>query len=112
MEIQKLSENIIFVTLSSYEPNISNELKELNDIVTQKSDCDIILDFSYIELINSSNISNLLLLRGFAEENGRSLILCNVQSVTKCIFVVAGLAEIFNFCENQEEALRAIKCVN
>ncbi len=109
MEIQNLPENVILVKLSSSDPNIYNELKELNETISQKSDCDVVLDFSCVEIINSSNISNLLLLRGFLEKKGRRLILYNVQTITKCIFVVAGLSESFAFVDDMEDVLKAVQ---
>ncbi|MEJ2648212.1 MAG: hypothetical protein P8016_07385 [Sedimentisphaerales bacterium] len=73
METQSLPENVVLVKLSASEPQISNELKELNETVSQNSECDVVVDFSYVEIINSSNISNLLLLRGFLKEHNRRL---------------------------------------
>ena len=109
MEIQNLPENVILVKLSSSDPNIYNELKELNETVSQKGDCDVVLDFSSVEIINSSNISNLLLLRGFLEKKGRRLILYSVQTITKCIFVVAGLSELFVFVDDMEDILKTVQ---
>lgn len=111
MENQNLPENVILVKLSSNDPKISEEFKNLNDSLSQKSDCPlgIVLDFSNVEIINSSNISNLLILRAFLENHGRKLILFNVQTITKCIFVVAGLAESFVFIDGMEDLLKAFQ---
>jgi anti-anti-sigma regulatory factor len=109
METQNLPENVILVKLSASEPQISEELRELNETISQKSDCDVIVDFSYVEIINSSNISNLLLLRGFLEEHNHRLILYNVQTITKCIFVVAGLTSAFVFIDDMEDVLKAVQ---
>ena len=109
METQNLPDNVILVKLSSNEPKISDELKELNETTSSKNDCDVVLDFSHVEIINSANISNLLLLRGFLEKNGRRLILYNVQTITKCIFVVAGLTETFIFIDDMEEVLKTVQ---
>lgn len=109
MEIQNLPENVILVKLSDNEPQIADELKELNETVSQKSECDVVVDFSYVEIINSSNISNLLLLKGFLNRHNRRLILYNVQTITKCIFVVAGLTDTFNFIDDMEDVLRAVQ---
>lgn len=109
MEIKNLPDNVISVTLSSSEPQIADELKELNETVSQKSGCDVVVDFSYVEIINSSNISNLLLLRGFLSRHNRRLILYNVQTITKCIFVVAGLTESFVFIDDMEDVLKIVQ---
>ncbi|MBN1975366.1 MAG: hypothetical protein JW787_17135 [Sedimentisphaerales bacterium] len=109
MENQNLPENVILARLPSSEPKISEELKKLNETVSQKSNCDAVLDFSFVEIINSSNISNILLLRGFLEKHGRRLILYNVQTVTKCIFIVAGLSEMFEFIDDIEDVRKAVQ---
>ena len=59
-----------------------------------------------------SNISNLLILRSLLEDSGHQLILCNVTTMTKCIFVVAGLSKTFVFVDDTSAALAAIKNVN
>jgi anti-anti-sigma regulatory factor len=66
------------------------------------------MDFSGVEIINSWNISNLLSLRGLLDESGHTLILCNLSTVTKCIFVVADLSDIFTFADNRPAALEAL----
>ena len=101
MGIQNELENVIYVELPSDSMQMSDELKTLNDTVTQKSDCDVIIDFSKVEIINSSNISNLLILRSLLHDKGRRLILCSMKTVTRCIFVVAGLADVFVFIDDK-----------
>lgn len=109
MGIQNQLENVIYIELPSDGIKMSDELKALNDVVTQKDDCDVIIDFSKVEIINSSNISNLLILRGLLQDKGRRLILCGMSTVTRCIFVVAGLAEVFVFIDDKSAALEAVK---
>ena len=109
MGIQELLENLIYVELPSNGQEISDELKTVNETVTNKSDCDVIVDFTKVEIINSWNISNLLILRSLLEEKGRQLILCNVCTISKCVFVVAGLAGIFVFVDDKASALEIVK---
>ncbi len=109
MGIQNLLEHVIYLELTSDGPEMSDELKALNEAVSDRDDCDVIVDFTKVEVVNSSNISNLLILRSLLQDNGRQLILCNVHTITKCIFVVAGLAEIFVFIDDKSAALAAVK---
>jgi len=109
MEIVNLTDDIIFLELPSNEPEITKQLKALNSTVSEGKNCDVIIGFSNVEIINSSNISNLLILRSFQEDVGRRLIFCDVQTVTRCIFVVAGLAERFVFIDDKKAALEAIQ---
>ena len=108
MGIQSLSENVLGVELPSKEPDIADELKAVNETVNNRPDCDVIIDFSAVEVMTSSSISNLLILRNLMAEHGRRLILCNVAVVTKCIFTVAGLNSIFEFANDQPAALAAV----
>jgi len=109
MGIRNLSENIILVTVPSERLQRTDELKNLNEVITEKSECDVIIDFAGVEIINSWNISNLLILREMLENAGRKLVLCNVNTPTKCIFVVAGLSETFVFADNRSAALDIIQ---
>ena len=108
MGIKNLSEDVILVDLPSDGPKREEVLKAVNDVVSNKSDSDIIMDFSGVEIINSWNISNLLILQGLLAESGHKLVLCSVGTVTKCIFVVAGLADVFTFADNRSAALEAV----
>jgi len=110
MGIKNLSKDILLVELSSKSPKISHELKAVNESVSKKKgNRDVIIDFSRVEIINSSNISNLLILLNLLQNSGRRLILCNVATVTKCIFVVAGLNEVFEFADDSSSALATVQ---
>jgi anti-anti-sigma regulatory factor len=109
MGIRNLSENIILVTVPPERLKRTDELKNLNEAITDKSQCDVIIDFAGVEIINSWNISNLLILRDMLEKAGRKLVLCNVNTPTKCIFVVAGLSEAFVFANDSSAALDIIR---
>jgi anti-anti-sigma regulatory factor len=109
MGIKNISEDVLLVELPSKSPKIANELKAVNEAVSKKGNCDIVIDFSGVEIINSSNISNLLILNNLQKDSGRRLILCNVATVTKCIFVVAGLNDAFEFVDDQSKALETVE---
>ncbi len=109
MGIKNLSKDVLFVELPSKGPKIAHELKAVNEAVSKKGNHDVIIDFSRVEIINSLNISNLLILHNLLQNSGHRLILCNVATVTKCIFVVAGLNEIFEFVDDQPTALVTVQ---
>jgi len=112
MGIQNVSEDVILVALPFSEPRIADKLKAINEIVSSKPDFDVIIDFSKVEIITSSSIGNLMILRNFMHEQDRRLILCNVAPATKCIFVVAGLKDVFEFADDKYAALDAVQRVN
>lgn len=112
MGIKNLSENIMLVTVPSERLQRTDELKNLNEVISEKTECDVIIDFAGVEIINSWNISNLLILRDMLDKAGRKLVLCSVNTATRCIFVVAGLSETFVFADDRSAALEIIKQTN
>lgn len=112
MGIKNIAEDVVLVDLPRDKAKRAEVLKAVNDVASNKSDRDMIMDFSQVEIINSWNISNLLILQGLLDNSGHTLILCNLSTVTKCIFVVAGLSEIFTFADNRPAALEALGKAN
>jgi len=108
MGIKNLSKDVLLVELPSKSPRIAIELKAVNETVSKNGSCDVIIDFNRVEIINSANISNLLILHNMLQNSGHRLIFCNVATVTKCIFVVAGLNEVFEFVDNKSKALATV----
>jgi len=108
MGIKNPSKDVLLVELPSKSPKIAAQLKAVNETVSKNGSCDVIIDFSRVEIINSANISNLLILHNMVQNSEHRLILCNVATVTKCIFVVAGLNEVFEFVDDQSKALATV----
>jgi anti-anti-sigma factor len=109
MGIQNFSKDVLFVDLPFKEPQIGVELKNLNEIVSTRSDCDVVIDFFRVEIITSSSISNLMILHKLLQEHERQLILCNVAITTKYIFTVTGLDKVFDFVDDHFAALAAVQ---
>jgi anti-anti-sigma factor len=109
MGIKNLSKDVLLVELPSKSPKITRELKAVNETVSKKGNRNVIIDFSGVEIINSANISNLLILHNLLQKSEHRLILCNVATVTKCIFVVAGLNEVFEFADDSSSALATVQ---
>ena len=109
MAIQQLSDDVLLVELHSPESKIAEELKAVNEMISEKCTSDVIIDFFKVELLSSWNISTLLVLRSLLQDSGYQLVLLNVRMVTKCIFLVAGLRKVFVFAEDEEDALAALQ---
>ncbi len=109
MGIQNLSKNVVFVDLPSDTLQIGDELKNLNEIISTRSDCDVVIDFFRVEILNSSSLGNLMILRKLMEEHGHQLVLCNVAVMTKYIFTVAGLDKVFDFVDDRFAAMAAME---
>jgi len=87
MGIQDWSENVILVDLQQ-EPDMGDELKTVTEVVRDRGDCDVVIDFSDIDIVTSSSLSKMLKLRKLLADCGHRLIFSNVAPATKGIFTV------------------------
>lgn len=110
MGIQNWSENIVLVDLPT-EPLMGDELKTVADIVKDRGDCDVVVDFSAIDIITSSSLSKLLKLRKMLMDWDHQFIFCSVAPATKGIFAVTGLEGIFKVVDDKFIALAGLQLV-
>jgi anti-anti-sigma factor len=110
MGIQNWSENIILVDLPQ-EPGMGDELKTVTDMVRDRGDCDVVVDFSSVDIVTSSSLSKLLKLRKLLTDCGHRLIFCNVAPATRGIFTVTGLDGIFELADDKFVALASLQIV-
>jgi anti-anti-sigma factor len=110
MGIQNWSENIVLVDLPT-EPLMGDELKTIADIIKDRGDCDVVVDFSAIDIITSSSLSKLLKLRKMLMDGEHQLIFCGVAPATKGIFAVTGLEGIFKVVDDKFVALAGLQLV-
>jgi len=108
MTVKKISEDVLLVTLST-NAETGDNLKAVNDIVAERKDCDVIVDFAGVQIITSANISNLIILHQFLRASERQLIFCNVSFLIKCVFRVTGLGDVFNFAVDKQAALEILQ---
>jgi len=108
MGIDHSSQGILTVDLPP-EPEMAAELENVANIARDGADCDVVVDFSSIDIITSSSIAKLLKLHKFLHESGHRLILCSIATVTKQIFMLAGLDQVFDFTDEKSEALKTLK---
>jgi anti-anti-sigma factor len=108
MAIQDYSDHIVLVELPS-EPQIRQELDNVEKIIQQRTDCDVLVDLSNVDIMTSSSISGFLQLYKLLTNSGRKLVLCNASSVTKDIFGVTCFHGIFEFIDDKSEALASLE---
>ncbi|GAG81753.1 unnamed protein product [marine sediment metagenome] len=75
----------------------------------EQSPSDIVLNFSAVGFINSTNISQLLRLRKTVSSAKRRMILCDVNSQVWGILLVTGLEKIFEFTSDVTTALATLQ---
>ena len=108
MGIDHSSQGILTVDLLP-EPDMGTELENVANIVRDGGDCDVVVDFSSVDIITSSSISKLLKLKKLLDGFGHQLILCGLINATKQIFKLAGLDQVFDFADDKPAALTAVK---
>ena len=109
MSIEQWSENVLLVKLAD-DPQFSDELNTLLEQCQQQTTCDVVLDFSEVTYLNSSNIALLLRLRKcVVVNNHRRLVLCCINSQVWGVFLVTGLDRLFEVVEDVPSALASLQ---
>lgn len=111
MGIQNWSDDIVLVDLFQ-EPEMGDELTAVTEIVRDRGDCDVVVDFSSVDIVTSSSLSKLLKLRKLLADCSHQLIFCNVAAATKGIFTVTGLDGIFELADDKFVALASLQIVS
>lgn len=110
MRIENWSEDIILVDLHR-EPQMGDELKTITDVINDRDDCDVILDFSGVDIITSPSLSKLLKLRQLLADCGHRLVLCNLCDFTRGAFKVTGLDGFFELADDRSAASATLESV-
>lgn len=108
MGIQNWSENVILVNLAA-EPQMSEELETVIEIVRDRGNCDVVVDFAAVELITSSSLAKLLKFQKVLKNCGRQLILCGLNNRTRSVFNITELENVFEFTEDPFVALATLQ---
>ncbi len=109
MGIEKLSENVLLVSLPKEPQLISDELVTVNKIVGDGHACDVIIDFSSVTLLTSESISSLIILEGLLKSLGHKVILYAVSSMILQILERTGIQPLFEFADDQFAALQSVQ---
>jgi anti-anti-sigma factor len=109
MPIEKWSEQINVVRLGD-DPVFSDDL----DLLSEQLDSlrhlpDLVLDFSSVHALNSSNLAALLKLRKRTISSNGRLVLCCIPTQVWGTFLVTGLDKIFTFAADVTTALASLQ---
>jgi anti-anti-sigma factor len=91
------------------EPQLGEELQMVTAIITDEKDCDVVVDFSDIEILTSSSIAKMLKLRKVIRDAGRNLLLSAVSRRTREVFVITGIDSVFEFVDDKTIALATLQ---
>ena len=107
MTTQDWSDEIAMVDLFD-DPDLSDELISLTEEMEKKTK-DVVLNFSQINFLNSSNISRLLKLRKVIVEDQHRLLLCSIPVQVWGVFLLTGLDTLFDVAEDTASALATMQ---
>jgi anti-anti-sigma factor len=107
MPLEKWSDKVNVLHLAD-EPQFTDDFAAMDEHLAQIP-VDVVLDFSSVHFINSSNISRLLKLRKQMITRDRRLVICAVSTQVWGAFVVTGLDKIFEFSPTVPSALSTLQ---
>jgi anti-sigma B factor antagonist len=90
------------------EINIQSIGQRLGQIVAEASVPRLVIDFRNVTNMSSSALGMLITLHKRIREANGQLRLCNIQPNIAEVFQITRLNEIFQICENQEEAIQSV----
>lgn len=112
MSIKDWSENVILAELQD-DPQFSDDLNALQELIEKRTNCHVVLDFSDVHFLNSSNIAKLLKLRKMLNTAGSGkLRLCSIKTEVWGVFLVTGLDKIFECCDDVTSGLASVQIDN
>jgi len=107
MAIINWSESIILVDLP-LEPGMFDELDDVAKTIRQKHDCNVVLDFSGIEIMTGPGIDRVSILYKLLTEHKSKLVLCNVFREIKRVFISNKLDRL-EFSDDKSTTLISLK---
>ena len=107
MTIQNWSDDIVVAELAD-DPQFTDEVTTVTEQI-EAAPCDVVLNFSAVGFINSSNVAKLLRLRKASMAAKRQLVLCCVNTQVWGVFLVTGLDKIFEFTNDIATALATLQ---
>lgn len=109
VSLKDWSDNIILAELQD-DPLFSDDVGALLESVERRPGTHVVLDFSGVNFLNSSNIAKLLKLRKLLHTaGGGKLRLCSINTGVWGVFLVTGLDKIFEFADDVSSGLAAVQ---
>ncbi len=112
MTIDHWSDDVLVVELQN-DPAMMDDLAALIEKLDNAEDdkqMSVVLNFSGVTYINSSNIAKLLRLRKkLLSHEGRKLVLSGINTNVWGLFLVTGLDKVFQFADSVSTALASVQ---
>lgn len=109
MPVEAWSDSVLIGKLTD-DPEYTEDLGALLEQCTNNPRLSVLLDFSNVSYLNSSNIARLLRLRRLVVgANQRKLALCGVTPHVWGVFLVTGLDKIFEYHDDVPTGLASLQ---
>ena len=110
MSIHRWSQDVILVDLPR-ELEKHNELRAVIGMLRDRGDCDVVVDFSHVDVVGGECLARLLEMRRLLNDCGHKLTLSSVAPATKGVFTIARLEDLFEFAEDRFAALASLQMI-
>jgi anti-anti-sigma regulatory factor len=110
MSIYRWSEDVILVDLPGRLEK-DNELQAVIRTLRHGGPCDVVVDFSRVQMVGGAWLARLLKIQRLVQAYGHKLILCGVDPSIRGIFTIVRLDEQFEFAEDRFTALTSPQLV-
>ncbi len=104
MSIQRWSQDVILVNLPE-ELGRQDELQTVIAMLREDGACDVVVDFSQVQVVGGAWLTRLQKIQRLANEGGHRLTLCGVPPAIRGVFTIARLNDLFQFAEDRFTAL-------
>jgi anti-anti-sigma regulatory factor len=108
MGIQYPSQGVVLVDLPG-EPELERELEEVSELLLDRHDCDIAMDFSNVSSLDSRCLILLLRIRGQLQARGHRLVLSGLVATTWGVLAGDELAHTFEITCDRFHALASVQ---
>lgn len=103
-----LTEHVLLITLPS-RPQASSDIEQATRRISAEEPQHVIIDFSQVEIVASSTISELLIIDNHLHELNRRLVLCCLPPMIRTLLRSVGLQSLFQVAEDAAAALEMIE---
>jgi anti-sigma B factor antagonist len=110
MEFQKIDNIIILYFKGRIDAYLSANIEqEINKLFVKETTCNFIFNLAETEYLSSSGLRILVSTIRILKENGRILVLCNMNKAVKNIFRVVEIMDMFTIFETEKEAINFLQ---
>jgi len=110
MGIHRWSEDVILLDLPR-ELEKQDELQTVIGMVRDRGGCDVVIDFSHVDVVGGACLTGLLEMRRLLHDGRHKLTLCSVAPAIKGVFTIARLEDLFEFVEDRFTALANLQMI-